>query len=82
MRLLLLTPAALMLIPAPTAEATIRYDLRTDGVPVLLAPQSAASIDYPFKPFPKSFVDKALAASVDWQQQGAVTPAKDQGAHG
>ena len=80
--LLLLAPAALLLLPPTAAEATLRYDLRTDGVPVLLAPQTAASFDYPFKPFPQSFVSKALAASVDWQQKGAVTPAKDQGAHG
>lgn len=75
--------AASVLISAATAaEVTVRYDLRPDGVAVLLAPQTAASIDYPFKPFPADYVAKAKAKEVDWQKKGAVTPAKDQGAHG
>jgi hypothetical protein len=75
-------PLLLAAAAAGAAEPTVRYDLRPDGVPVLLAPQTAASFDYPFKPFPTSFVEKAKATSVDWQLKGAVTPAKDQGAHG
>ena len=73
-------PLLLAAAAAGAAEPTVRYDLRPDGVPVLLAPQTAASFDYPFKPFPTSFVEKAKATSVDWQLKGAVTPAKDQGA--
>ena len=40
----------------------------------------------PFKPFSREFVEHALevgrTTGVDWRTKGAVTPAKDQGAHG
>jgi cathepsin L len=68
------------------------FDLRTDGVPVrLLAPgqlqrelelQIGDGPRYPFKKFSDAYVKKALAATVDWRDQGIVTPAKDQGPHG
>jgi C1A family cysteine protease len=66
--------------------------LRGDGVPVqLLAPaqvmqqlkmQIGDAPSYPFKKFSDAHVRAALAANVDWRDQGVVTPATDQGPHG
>ena len=36
----------------------------------------------PFKPFSARYVQKALAAAVNWTARGAVTPVKNQGPHG
>jgi hypothetical protein len=36
----------------------------------------------PFKNFSDSYVKRALATPTDWVEKGAVTPVKDQGAHG
>jgi len=66
--------------------AIIRTDLRPDGVPVVLLPpgllDEELKTSYPFQKFPGEFVKEALNSSVDWRTKGAVTPAKDQGAHG
>ena len=68
----------------------IRTDLRTDGVPVVLADPGemerefavmVASAAVPER-FSDEFVSHALATGVDWRTKGAVTAAKDQGAHG
>jgi hypothetical protein len=71
---------------------TYDFTLRGDGVPVqLLAPaqvmqqlkmQIGDAPSYPFKKFSDAHVRTALAAHVDWRDQGIVTPAKDQGPHG
>lgn len=79
---------ALALPLAATAEPTGM--LRTDGVPVKLMEPGALEAELelhsrstvPFKPFSPEFVKHALATGVDWREKGAVTPAKDQGAHG
>jgi hypothetical protein len=72
-------------------SALASLELRRDGVPVQLAPLGALEAEfarqaggdsYPFKPFSSKFVERALATGVDWVAKGAVTPAKDQGAHG
>ena len=63
--------------------------LRRDGLPVQLlepgqweAEQAIYAMHtYPFKPFSAASVENALATPTDWRQLGAVTPAKDQGAH-
>jgi len=74
----------------------IRPDLRSDNVPVFLMPPGALEAEFrkqnggdqnghptfPFQKFSAAYVKKALATEVDWRQKGAVTPAKDQGAHG
>jgi len=61
--------------------------LRHDGVPVALNYDFATYKrdtlgSYPFQPFSSATVKAALADDVDWVARGAVTPAKDQGAHG
>jgi hypothetical protein len=79
---------ALALPLAVTAEPTGM--LRTDGVPVKLMEPGALEAELqlhssravPFKPFSAEFVKHALAKGADWREKGAVTPAKDQGAHG
>ncbi len=78
--------AALASILTAAAIKT-RYDLRPDGVPVVLnydraAFERATSESFPFKPFSAAYVKKALMEPVDWIERGAVTPAKDQGPHG
>eukprot|EP00812_Abedinium_dasypus_P006053 NODE_1762_length_1067_cov_363.633399.p1 GENE.NODE_1762_length_1067_cov_363.633399~~NODE_1762_length_1067_cov_363.633399.p1 ORF type:complete len:342 (-),score=58.31 NODE_1762_length_1067_cov_363.633399:24-983(-) len=81
---LLLTTGVLVSLAAPI----IRTDLRTDGVPVILNPDIAAEFEQmsangvPFQKFSDEYVAHALATGVDWRTKGAVTPAKDQGAHG
>jgi len=68
--------------------AIVRTDLRPDGVPVVLLPPGFLEAElktetaYAFQKFPDAFVKKALSHPVDWRTRGAVTPAKDQGAHG
>lgn len=71
------------------AEVQVNTNLRTDGVPVVLdaervqaefAELSRNSV--PTEKFSDAFVRHALATGVDWRTKGAVTPAKDQGAHG
>ena len=64
--------------------------LRTDGVPVKLMEPGALEVELalhsrnaaPFERFSDEFVKHALATGIDWRTKGAVTPAKDQGAHG
>lgn len=64
--------------------------LRTDGVPVKLMEPGALEAELalhsrnavPFERFSDEFVKHALATGIDWRTKGAVTPAKDQGAHG
>ena len=66
------------------------HTLRTDGVPVALLPPGHPSLGpapaqapgFPFRNFSRGFVGNALARGIDWRALGAVTPAKDQGAHG
>lgn len=78
-----------MLLVCVTATY-VRYDLRDDGVPVLLLePEEVYNEffahrenDYPFKPFPADFVKKALSETVDWRKKHAVSSVKDQGPHG
>jgi hypothetical protein len=73
-----------------SAWATPTGSLRTDGVPVQLMPPGALEAELarhstnsvPFEPFSDAFVQHALKTGVDWREKGAVTPAKDQGAHG
>merc|ERR1712166_235742 len=72
------------------AQNLLRTDLRTDQVPVQLLPQGALAAEFALQsrssthsaPIAESFVQKALAAGIDWREKGAVTPAKDQGALG
>jgi len=72
------------------AQNLLRADLRTDQVPVQLLLQGALAAEFALQsrsstrspPIAESFVSKALAAGIDWREQGAVTPAKDQGALG
>lgn len=69
-----------------------RTDLRSDGIPVILHPPGSLETEfqkqfggappYPFKAFSAEYVTRALTEQVDWVAKGAVTPAKDQGAHG
>lgn len=64
--------------------------LRTDGVPVKLMEPGVLEAELelhtrnsvPFQRFSDDFVKHALATGIDWREKGAVTPAKDQGAHG
>lgn len=64
--------------------------LRTDGVPVKLMEPGALEAELalhsqnsvPSERFSDEFVQHALKTGVDWREKGAVTPAKDQGAHG
>lgn len=73
-----------------TAMMPLRYDLRTDGIPVRPLPPGTLEAefarqggpDYPFRNFSDAYVQKALSTGVDWRRRGWVTPAKDQGAHG
>ena len=75
---------------AGAAAARIDTQLRTDGVPVVLQETAELQAEFalhsrnavPFEPFSDEFVQYALAKGVDWREKGAVTPAKDQGAHG
>ena len=72
------------------ASLTVPKPLRRDGVSVRQAAPGALEAEfalnardaYPFKPFSDAYVKTALAAGADWVAKGAVTPAKDQGAHG
>jgi len=63
--------------------------LRRDGVSVVLLQPGQLEKEmalggpkYPFKIFSTEYVRKALEHQIDWRKKGAVTPAKDQGAHG
>ena len=62
--------------------------MRADGLPVWVPFNLTAELsvprfgDYPFKAFSPAYVSRALATPTDWQSQGCVTPAKDQGATG
>ena len=75
---------------ALTAAVVIRPDLRTDGVPVHLMGPGELEAEFELSSrnaeiagtFSPEFVKHALATGVDWVKKGAVTPAKDQGAHG
>ena len=79
-----------MLALATLALGVVRTDLRTDGMPVTLAEPGQMAAEFAEltrhsvvpKRFSDSFVAHALATGVDWRTKGAVTPAKDQGAHG
>jgi len=75
---------------AALVTACASSSLRRDGVPVVRPPRGALQAEFdalraasfPFKPFSPAFVAKALASPTNWTARGAVTPAKDQGAHG
>lgn len=73
---------------AANGAVHVLHGMRTDGAPVYAGSYSYeqfradTSESYPFKPFSDSAVKKALSTEVDWVKKGAVTPAKDQGAHG
>jgi C1A family cysteine protease len=80
----------MILLLHATVVSVVRTDLRTDGVPVMLMEpgQLEAEMELHSKdavvssPFSAAFVERALKEGVDWRDKGAVTPAKDQGAHG
>jgi hypothetical protein len=85
MRLLL----PLTLVAAVSSAPVVRHDLRADGVPVTLLAEddirremALLGSSFPFQPFSAAYVKSALADPIDWRTKGAVTPAKDQGAHG
>jgi len=46
--------------------------------------ESARVTPYPFKPFPREYVQQALKKGIDWSldPRGIVTPVKNQGPHG
>ena len=54
-------------------------------IPVQLLPQGALAAEFALQsrsstrsaPIAESFVQKALAAGIDWREKGAVTPAKE-----
>jgi len=79
----------LLLVSCATA-LTIRTDLRTVGVPVILMEPGHLEAELMLHSqnallsakFSANDVATALAEGVDWRAKGAVTPAKDQGAHG
>ena len=86
-----MTTLLITLLLATVTHASV--SLRLDGVPVhrpLRGEALKRSIQgglgddpsFPFKPFSKAYVKAAESDPVDWRTKGAVTPAKDQGAHG
>jgi len=69
------------------AATTVRNDLRRDDVPVVLNfnwehEKQLLGATFPFQDFSDDAVALAKAEPTDWVALGAVTPAKDQGAHG
>jgi len=86
--------SAAIIAVSSIAVAPQYREYRNDGVPVRVftAEEITASIQgspndirYPFKPFSKAYVAKALATAVDYRKDKggkAVTTAKDQGPHG
>ena len=80
--------AAVSVAAASISAPQVRHGMRTDGVdvsvpaPGVVKAEFEALRQYPFKPFSAAAVKKALASPTNWTAHGAVTPAKDQGAHG
>merc|ERR1719188_1013768 len=92
MALLSLVLVVLMVVESHSVVQVHRPELRADGMPLRLMAPGALEAEFarqrggqpiiPFRRFSADYVRSALATPTDWMERGAVTPAKDQGAHG